>query len=145
MCWLIWGKRSLSLPPGGLLTEINGVEKEHHIDKKQMLKIFGFKQTNEFITHKGMPIFPGAIGSIIDEEEGNFKIIWEIQTKDDGLVDYKKMRGQIMLALGLIASGRNRYGAKTFFHEFRGPESGAKLIPEYYSYLIQYNAWGEEE
>lgn len=144
-CFLLWGPRSISLPPGGLNTELDGNIESHTISPEKLLLMQGLQIRDEVLYDGKFELFPGAEKCIVSPDKGHIEVHWKCppasNPRDEGIV-----KSFLFKLSGLGKSWATRFGSKTFHHYVYGPIRFQTRISDYRLFsFIDINEWGEEE
>jgi hypothetical protein len=143
--YLLWGPKNISLPPGGLRTEIDGKIESHSISPEKLLLMQGLEIRDGAVCEGDLELFSNAEECIIAPEKGHVEIHWKCPEINNHR-DKRKVKSFIFELSGLGLSCSSKYGAKTFHHYVYGPIQYQTRIADtrLFTY-IDIEEWGEEE
>jgi hypothetical protein len=143
--YLLWGPKNISLPPGGLRTEIDGKIESHSISPEKLLLMQGLEIRDGAVFEGDLELFCNAEECIIAPEKGHVEIHWKCPEINNHR-DKRKVKSFIFELSGLGLSCSSKYGAKTFHHYVYGPIQYQTRIADtrLFTY-IDIEEWGEEE
>jgi hypothetical protein len=138
MTYLLWGPRTVSLPPPGLQTELDGVIQEHEVTLEDVHSLLGLRVEEDKVLLDDIECFPGSDKCVVSFEEGRINIYWTTPDLDQGY-SIRDIKQFLYKVVGLGTSMSAQFGYKTFHHFVTGPEEYEERMPPRgpYTYICE--------
>jgi len=128
MTYLLWGPRTISLPPPGLQTEHDGVIQEHEVTLDDVHTLLGLRVEEDKVLLDEIECFPDSDKCIVSTDEGRINIYWTTPDIETGY-NARDVKQFLYKVIGLGTSMSAQFGYKTFHHFVTGPEEYKERIP----------------